>query len=237
MTSYAENLSQGIAIGTGVVGLLSAVVTGDVGCRHVWRRTVGRCREQQRLIETLACGSSREFVQSVLGVPQFRSATADMDIPCYSTGGAWVVVEFKSDVVAAFSITVTDPRLFVSTDRLCFDQFKVRLGRSTFGGDVSAKSSGRALAATAICATTLSGIQLGNRTIGCRTTCAALGLGLVSRPIRMILAPTATEANGMMESIRSRSTHSLWQAPPLPISPPFLSATCSARRMTWSVSP
>ncbi|WP_139278423.1 ETEC_3214 domain-containing protein [Rhodococcoides fascians] len=132
MSSFVEYVSQGIAVGTGFAALLSTAWAGYLGCRRLWQRTIGRRREQQGLIETLACGSSREFVNSTLGVPRFRSETAGIDRNTYSTAGAWVVVEFESNTVIAFSVTVTNPRLYVTTDRLCFSQLKVQLGRSTF---------------------------------------------------------------------------------------------------------
>ncbi len=109
--------------------------------RKQWDRTIGRRRAQSRILDQLACGSSLEFVESLLGLPQFLEKIDGREQRIYRLAGSWVVVELYERAMLSFSITITDPRMYHSTERLSFGQLHVRLGRSDFA-DVSHHPSG-----------------------------------------------------------------------------------------------
>lgn len=126
--------SVAVGLGAGAAGatVLSAMWGAGQLIRKRWNRTLGRRRSQAELLDQLACGSSLEFVEALLGIPQFLEKLDDREQRIYQLTGVWVLIEIHERAVLSFSITVTDPRMYYSTDRLTFGHLPIQLGRSTF---------------------------------------------------------------------------------------------------------
>ncbi|CDZ90124.1 hypothetical protein QM787_25525 [Rhodococcus ruber] len=140
-TEVWDSVAAGLGAGAAGATVLSAVWGMGQLTRKQWDRTIGRRRAQSRILDQLACGSSLEFVESLLGLPQFLEKIDGREQRIYRLAGSWVVVELYERAMLSFSITITDPRMYHSTERLSFGQLHVRLGRSDFA-DVSHHPSG-----------------------------------------------------------------------------------------------
>lgn len=127
-----DNIATGLGAGASAAAVLAALwATLKLG-RQVWAKSVGRRRAQAKLLDKLACGSSREYVESLLGVRQFSTTENQLVHDIYSIAGGWVLIDFHQDEVIAFSITIRDSRMWYSTKRLMFGHVNVKLGKDNF---------------------------------------------------------------------------------------------------------
>lgn len=127
-----NSVAAGLGAGAAGATVLSGVWGTGQLARRQWDSTIGRRWAQSRLLDQLACGSSLEFVESLLGLPQFLEQIDDREQRSYRLPGCWVAVELYERAVLSFSITITDRRMYHSTEGLTFGQLRVQLGRSAF---------------------------------------------------------------------------------------------------------
>lgn len=128
-----ETLNNALSAGAAAAALLG--VAWAV-MRLIWaggRNLFGRRLAQSKLLNQLACKSSAEYVESLLGPAQFMTYANDRQQRTYHLPGAWVMTELKDGAVVAFSITVTKRRMYFNTKRLTFGFIRVKLGKSKFG--------------------------------------------------------------------------------------------------------
>ncbi|GAA2057718.1 ETEC_3214 domain-containing protein [Williamsia deligens] len=96
------------------------------------RTTAGRRRQLQHTLDRLACGSTREFVDELLGPPMFVNRVDDRPQQIHRLDGAWVAVELIDGVVLAFSITITNRDLAYPIDAQTHQLMRGHLGRDSF---------------------------------------------------------------------------------------------------------
>ena len=120
----------GVGASAGAVGSI-ALGIGNYAVGK-WNDTLGRRKAQAKLFDRLACGSSLDYVDSLLGVPMFSGKRGEHDTRTYRLPGAWVIVEIRSAAVHSYSITVTDPKMRYNTRRLTFGCLDVDLGKDMF---------------------------------------------------------------------------------------------------------
>lgn len=129
---HFDNMLSSIVAVTVLSGIGWATIRLGLNPLSEW---LGRRRAQANLLDQLACGSTVAYVESFLGVAQFVTFEDGLEQRIYHLRGAWVMVELnrESQVVVAFSITVTDRRFHYSTKKLTFGHLDIRLGKDTFG--------------------------------------------------------------------------------------------------------
>jgi hypothetical protein len=124
--SYLVYASAGITI----VGATPSAVRA---AHWLWRRTqAGRRAALQTTLDQLACGSTREYVNDLLGPPKFVGSIDGRPQQIHRIDGAWIAVEFIDNVVLAFSITITDPGLAYPIDAQTQLTMWGSLGRDNF---------------------------------------------------------------------------------------------------------
>jgi hypothetical protein len=128
--SHLDNVLSSIVGATVMAGIVWAAI------RFVWNplfERLGRRRAQAKLLDQLACLSSVDYIESLLGAAQFITYADEREQRTYHLPGAWVMVELKDARVVAFSITITKRRMYYNTKRLTFGFLKVKLGKDKFG--------------------------------------------------------------------------------------------------------
>jgi hypothetical protein len=127
------DLTVPLTTAAAVVALLAAAWTGTTAATGIYRRTLGSRRDLAARVDRVASGVTREYFESVFGAPAFRGGgpfgTTEL---VYASRHAWISTLDRDDAVVALSITVTDPKFSFRSERLTFDQFAVRVGRSLF---------------------------------------------------------------------------------------------------------
>lgn len=104
----------------------------------IWRRTqFARRRAQSNILDQLAIGRRLQTVESALGQPQLISRAyqrdgAPIEERFYRLPGAWVTVQAPDGVIAVYTITITDPKMYYDTGPATLAAISVRLGRDTF---------------------------------------------------------------------------------------------------------
>lgn len=124
--SYLVYASAGITI----IGATPNAIRAAFWLRQ--RTTAGRRRQLRNTLDRLTCGSTREFVDELLGPPKFVNKIDDRPQQIHRLDGAWVAIELIDGVVLAFSITVTDPRLAYPIDAQTHLLMRGNLGRDSF---------------------------------------------------------------------------------------------------------
>ncbi len=117
-----SGVGRGFEYAAAFVAVGGAVLLAIRLARKTWRYTLGQRRVQQDTVDQLACGSSRVFVDSLLGAPQFMTADDDLETSAYRLAGCWVSVVYRGNTVVSFSVTVTDRRLWIDATRLSHAQ-------------------------------------------------------------------------------------------------------------------
>ncbi|WP_139329736.1 ETEC_3214 domain-containing protein [Mycobacterium sp. IS-2888] len=134
MTPTMDFLYRSLGAGAATAALLSASWGIVKLIATLYRRTVGRRRAQAKLLDQLACSSSVDYIESLLGVAQFITTEDGREQRTYHLPGAWVMVELADNVVIAFSITITSRRMYYNIKRLTFGFLDLNLGKSKFSG-------------------------------------------------------------------------------------------------------
>lgn len=124
--SYLVYASAGITI----VGATPSAIRAAFWVRQ--RTTAGRRRQLRQTLDRLTCGSTREFVDELLGPPKFVSRVDDRPQQIHRLDGAWVAVELIDGVVLAFSITITDPDLAYPINAQTHMMMHGHLGKDSF---------------------------------------------------------------------------------------------------------
>lgn len=123
-----SQINTGLGAGASATALLTLAWAIGKGLRKLWLVTFGRRRAQTKLLDQLACGSSIEFLESKLGVPQFVTEQQQgFEQRIYRLPGAWVLLELfpvgytqSARRVYSYSITITSRWMHYSTKRLTF---------------------------------------------------------------------------------------------------------------------
>lgn len=135
----ASLLSSGDSLIAIVIGLgvILSVVTKLPS--RVWHRTrFHKRRAQAATLDKLEIGRPLETVESALGQPHLISRAyhsengQPIEERIYRLPGAWVIVQAPTGVVEAYSITITDARMFYDIGPATLGSVPVRLGRDTF---------------------------------------------------------------------------------------------------------
>lgn len=129
---FWDSVSTGVSIAAGAVALIAAIWAFAFVARRWWNRSVGRRRAQSSVLDQIVCTSSLTFVESKLGVPQFIRDDGGYEQRFYRLRGAWVTVEPVGGAVRAFTITITDARMYYETKGVTFGVVDLRLGKDTF---------------------------------------------------------------------------------------------------------
>lgn len=127
--SRLDNIFSAIVGITVIAGIIWAAIRFVLNPLAAW---LGRRRAQAKLLDTLACGSSVPFVESVLGVAQFVDHRSGQERRTYQLPGAWVLIEIRDHAVYSYSITITNRKLHYNTKRLTFHIFNIKLGKDKF---------------------------------------------------------------------------------------------------------
>lgn len=128
--SHLNNVLGSIVAVTVLTGI------GWAGIKFVWNPLaawLGRRRAQSKLLDQLACGTSIEYVESLLGVAKFITHEDQREQRTYQLPGAWVTVELTERVVIAFTITITSRWMHYNVKPLTRGFLSVRLGKDKFG--------------------------------------------------------------------------------------------------------
>ncbi|SDE22799.1 hypothetical protein SAMN04488581_3618 [Mycolicibacterium neoaurum] len=127
--SQLNNVLSAVVAATVIAGLFGATI------RFVWNplfESLGRRRAQATKLDRLACGSSIAFIETHFGAAQFITYENLREQRTYRLFGAWVMIEISDDRVIAYSITITDRRMWYRTDRLTRGFVDVKLGKDKF---------------------------------------------------------------------------------------------------------
>lgn len=128
--SHLDNVLSSIVAVTVLSGIAWATIKLVLNPFSEW---LGRRRAQAQVLDQLVCGSSVAFNESLLGVAQFINTEEGREERIYRLRGGWVLIEIKDEAVFAFSITISNPRLYYRTKSLTFGYLNVKLGKSRFG--------------------------------------------------------------------------------------------------------
>jgi hypothetical protein len=142
-TAHTGGPSWTTAIQTAAAVLTGAALLAGAyrAAKAVLQRTILSRRHLAACLNQLACGTTSEYTDSILGPPAFRRALLpDYDYEdkyeehIYRTHHAWVqtVIRTADKSVDAFAITVTDPRFPFRTRELTNTNLDIRLGRARF---------------------------------------------------------------------------------------------------------
>lgn len=116
-----------------VVVVLTGVAAAAAWGRQRYTATIGSRKALTRRLDSLAVGTTREFVDSLFGTALRRSVQTGGTKLTFDCGHALVAVMVdEADSVAAFGITVTDPKFAYSIDRLVLRDNGTELGRDRF---------------------------------------------------------------------------------------------------------
>lgn len=131
--SWATAIQVAVAVLTGAALLAGVYRAG----RTFMRRTFLSRRYLAARLNQLACGTTTEYTDSILGPAAFRRALPDdqkYEEHIYRTNHAWVqtVVRTADKSVDSFAITVTDPRFRFRTRELTGNNLDIRLGHTRF---------------------------------------------------------------------------------------------------------
>jgi hypothetical protein len=99
------------------------------------RQTFLSRRDLAHCINQLACGTTIEYTDSILGPPAFRRALGPgHEEHVYRTRHAWVqtIIQTADKSTESFAITITDPRFTLRTRELTGNMLDIRLGRTRF---------------------------------------------------------------------------------------------------------
>lgn len=129
---FWQAVATGVGAAAGGVTVLTALWAFRQVIRRRWDATVGRRRAQAGVLDQIVCTTSLEFVESLLGVPQFIRHDGDYEQRIYRLPGSWVTVEPVDGAVRVFTITITDPKMSYKTKGTTFGVVDVRLGKDTF---------------------------------------------------------------------------------------------------------
>ncbi|GAA2794965.1 ETEC_3214 domain-containing protein [Mycolicibacterium pallens] len=127
--SQLNNVVSSIVGVLGLTGIAWATIRFGLNPLAAW---LGRRRAQSKLLDQLACGSSVAFVESLFGAAQFITYENEREQRTYHLRGAWVMIEIADARVIAFSITITNRRIYYNTKRLTRGFIDMNLGRDTF---------------------------------------------------------------------------------------------------------
>jgi hypothetical protein len=125
-------VATGVTTAAAAVALIAAAWAFRAVARRWWDRSIGRRRAQSAILDQIVCTSSLEFIDSLLGVPQFITNDGNYRQRIYRLSGARVTVEHEGGAVTAFTITITDPRMYYETKGMTFGVIDLRLGKDTF---------------------------------------------------------------------------------------------------------
>jgi hypothetical protein len=92
-------------------------------------------RDLTHRLNQLACGTTAEYTDSILGPPAFRRALGQHYAEnIYRTRHAWVqtIIRTADKSVESFAITITDPRYTFRTRELTGNMLDIRLGHTRF---------------------------------------------------------------------------------------------------------
>lgn len=129
--SHLDNVLSSIVGVTVLTGIGWAAIKFGWNPLAAW---LGRRRAQSKLLDQLACGSSVAYVESLFGAAQFITYSDDREQRTYHLPGAWVMIVIAEARVVAFSITITNRRMYYNTKRLTRGFIDMNLGRDTFNG-------------------------------------------------------------------------------------------------------
>lgn len=116
-----------------VVVVLTGVAAAAAWGRQRYTATIGSRKALTRRLDSLAVGTTREFVDSLFGTALRRSVQTGGTKLTFDCGHALVAVMVdEADSVAAFGITVTDPKFAYSIDSLVLRGNGTELGRDRF---------------------------------------------------------------------------------------------------------
>lgn len=115
------------------VTIIGAIPSAARAADWMWRQTrPGRRRALRHTLDKLSCGSTRGFVDELLGPPKFITSVDGRPQQIHRLDGAWVAVETIDSVVLSFSITITNPKLAYPIDAQTHLMMDCRLGRDSF---------------------------------------------------------------------------------------------------------
>lgn len=127
--TFVDWLTTVASIVAVLAGVDVAVATG----RQRYAATIGSRKALTRKLDRLAVGTTEEFVDSLFGAPLRRSVQLEGTKLTFDCGHALVAVLLnEAGSVAAFGITVTDPKFTYSIDRLVLRGNGTELGLDRF---------------------------------------------------------------------------------------------------------
>lgn len=118
-----------------ILGGLAILVGAYKAVMAYLRRTVLSHRDLTRRLNQLACGTTAEYTDNILGPPAFRRSLGDgYEERIYRTKHAWVqtITRTADHATESFAITITDPRYTLRTHNLTGNMLDIRLGRAHF---------------------------------------------------------------------------------------------------------
>lgn len=136
-----EWLKDGLSIadsGFAVVGgLIVAAGYSIRPLRRRWQRRTSQVQKQQAaILDQLGLGRPLETIEAALGSPhllnRWNNPEGTSEERIYRLPGAWVTLQTPGGVVAAYTITITDPKLYYDTKKITRGIVPVVLGRSVF---------------------------------------------------------------------------------------------------------
>lgn len=144
LASHVSTTQSASQSWTTAVQTAAAVLTGAALLAGAYRatkillqRTILSRRYLAGRLNQLACGTTTEYTDSLLGPPAFRRAIpGDLHYEehIYRTNHAWVqtIIRTTDKSVESFAITVTDPRFAFRTRDLTNNNLDIRLGHTLF---------------------------------------------------------------------------------------------------------
>jgi hypothetical protein len=139
IAAYTGGQSWTTAVQTAVAVLTGAAILagGYRAIKAILQRTILSRRYLAASLNQLACGTTTEYTDSILGPPAFRRALPhdnEYEEHIYRTSHAWIqtIVRTADKSVDSFAITVTDPRFAFPTRELTNNNLDIRLGHTRF---------------------------------------------------------------------------------------------------------
>lgn len=131
--SWTTAIQTAVAVLTGAALLAGAYRA----TKAILQRTILSRRYLAARLNQLACGTTTEYTDSILGPPAFRRALPDdheYEEHIYRTNHAWIqtIIRTTDKSVDAFAITVTDRRFAFRTRELTNNNLDIRLGHTRF---------------------------------------------------------------------------------------------------------
>ncbi|MUL75721.1 hypothetical protein [Mycolicibacterium sp. CBMA 226] len=118
-------------------GLVVAAVFSTKNVRRRWQRRPSQVQKQQAaILDQLGLGRPLETIEAALGSPhllnRLKTSEGESEERVYRLPGAWVILHVAEGAVTAYSITITDARLYYDTGKITRGIVPVNLGRSVF---------------------------------------------------------------------------------------------------------